>query len=365
MEMEFDIAGQDFFTEVMDTAEANTDLALSRLYYWSGRVVLKGNSEAGFLLCVPLRTSEGEVFGLCGVEVSDRMFKSLYTPEGGSFENIFTAMAPNCENGLCTSKGLVAGNIYLTGTRWEIDLKDEESHEGFRHYSGGNELYGGKTAGLHLYPSGSPYEGQEWSCSILMPKDILHKAVKGNTSYFTYTIIVLLVISVLISAIISRQYLRPVNQAFDQIKNNAYSSNGGKEVYSEISDLFDFLSQKDRENDIALQQKQQQMDELQGEHQKAQTEISRLAYSRKSEVDPDNYRAFLINLKTLTPSEQIIFEMYLEGKTAKDIMAIRDIKETTLKYHNRNIYDKLGVSSRKELLRYAALMHSEKEGRTS
>ena len=363
--MEFDIAGQDFFTEVMDTAEANTDLALSRLYYWSGRVVLKGNSEAGFLLCVPLRTSEGEVFGLCGVEVSDRMFKSLYTPEGGSFENIFTAMAPNCENGLCTSKGLVAGNTYLTGTRWEIDLKDEESHEGFRHYSGGNELYGGKTAGLHLYPSGSPYEGQEWSCSILMPKDILHKAVKGNTSYFTYTIIVLLVISVLISAIISRQYLRPVNQAFDQIKNNAYSSNGGKEVYSEISDLFDFLSQKDRENDIALQQKQQQMDELQGEHQKAQTEISRLAYSRKSEVDPDNYRAFLINLKTLTPSEQIIFEMYLEGKTAKDIMAIRDIKETTLKYHNRNIYDKLGVSSRKELLRYAALMHSEKEGRTS
>ena len=359
--MEFDIAGQDFFTEVMDTAEANTDLALSRLYYWSGRVVLKGNSEAGFLLCVPLRTSEGEVFGLCGVEVSDRMFKSLYTPEGGSFENIFTAMAPNCENGLCTSKGLVAGNTYLTGTRWEIDLKDEESHEGFQHYSGGNELYGGKTAGLHLYPSGSPYEGQEWSCSILMPKDILHKAVKGNTSYFTYTIIVLLVISVLISATISRQYLRPVNQAFDQIKNNAYSSNGGKEVYSEISDLFDFLSQKDRENDIALQQKQQQMDELQGEHQKAQTEISRLAYSRKSEVDPDNYRAFLINLKLLTPSERIIFELYLDGKTAKEIMAVRDIKETTLKYHNRNIYDKLGVSSRKELLRYATLMRQEKE----
>ena len=362
--MEFDIAGQDFFTEVMDTAEANTDLALSRLYYWSGRVVLKGNSEAGFLLCVPLRTSEGEVFGLCGVEVSDRMFKSLYTPEGGSFENIFTAMAPNCENGLCTSKGLVAGNTYLTGTRWEFDLKDEESHEGFHHYSGGNELYGGKTAGLHLYPSGSPYEGQEWSCSILMPKDILHKAVKGNTSYFTYTIIVLLVISVLISAIISRQYLRPVNQAFDQIKNNAYSSNGGKEVYSEISDLFDFLSQKDRENDIALQQKQQQMDELQGEHQKAQTEISRLAYSRKSEVDPDNYRAFLINLKSLTPSERIIFELYLDGKTAKEIMAVRDIKETTLKYHNRNIYDKLGVASRKELLRYATLMRQEKRGGT-
>ena len=188
--MEFDIAGQDFFTKVMDTARNNPELDLSRLYYWSGRVVLKGNSEAGFLLCIPLRTSEGEVFGLCGLEVSDRMFKALYTPEGGSFEKIFTVMTPDCDNGLCTSKGLVAGNTYLTGTRWEYDLSDEESHEGFHHYSGGEELYGGKTAQLHLYPSGSPYEDQEWSCSILMPKDILHEAVKGSTSYFTYTMTV-------------------------------------------------------------------------------------------------------------------------------------------------------------------------------
>ncbi len=363
--MEFDITDQDFFLDVMDTAREYPDLALSRLYYWSGRVILKGNSEAGFLLCVPLRTSEGEVFGLCGVEVSDRMFKSLYTPEGGSFENIFTVMAPNCESGLCTSKGLVAGNTYLTGTRWDFDLASEENHEGFHHYSGGEELYGGKTASLHLYPNGSPYAEQEWSCSILMPKDILHDAVKGSASYFTYTIIVLLIISAVASAVISRYYLRPVNQAFDQIKSNAYGSNNGSELYSEISDLFDYLSQKDREHDVALQQQQRQMDELKGEHQKAQTEISRLAYSRKSEVDPDSYRCFLDSLKSLTPTEKLVFDHYLDGKNAKEIMAILNIKETTLKYHNRNIYDKLGVSSRKELLRYAALMRQEQEGGAS
>ena len=37
-------------------------------------------------------------------------------------------------------------------------------------------------------------------------------------------------------------------------------------------------------------------------------------------------------------------------------------KEFTLKFHNKNIYEKLGVSSRKELLRYAALMRQEQEG---
>ena len=360
--MEFDISEQDFFTSVMDTARDHPELELSRLYYWSGRTTLKGNSEAGFLLCVPLRTSDGTVFGLCGLEVSDRLFKSLYTPEGGNFESIFTVMAPDCAEGLCTSRGLVAGNTYLTGTRWEFDLKDEESHEGFHHYSGGEETYGGKTVSLHLYPSGSPYEEQSWSCSVLMPKEILHAAVRGSSSYFSYIVIVLLLISMLASVVISRHYLRPVNAAFDQIKKNAYTESPSRDVYVEIGDLFDFLSQKDREYDYTIQQKQQQVEELQSEHRKAQTEISRLAYSRKNEVDPDNYQVFLESLRTLTPTERIVFEHYLSGKTAKEIMAILNIKETTLKYHNRNIYDKLGVSSRKELLRYAALMRQEKEG---
>ena len=64
--------------------------------------MLKGNSEAGFLLCVPLRADDGTVFGICGIEVSDRLFKSLYTPTGGNYENIFTVMSPRFENGLLT-----------------------------------------------------------------------------------------------------------------------------------------------------------------------------------------------------------------------------------------------------------------------
>ena len=359
--MEYDIEGQEFFTEVMETARENADLPLSRLYYWSGRITLKGNSEAGFLLCVPLRSSDGEVFGLCGIEVSDRLFKSTYTPEGGDFENIFTIAAPDCEQGLCTSAGMIAGNRYLTGTHWCFDLTETDSHEGFRHYIGENEAYAGKTAALRLYPGGSPYEGDTWSVSILMPKDILHTAVKGNASYFTYIIIGLLLASIVASVLISRQYLRPVNKALDRIKNNEYTEDDGRETYSEITDLFDYLSKKDREHDLALQQKEQEQEALRTEHEKAQTEISRLAYSRKSEIDPDCYRLFLDNLRTLTATERIVFDHYLDGKSAKEIMEIMGIKEPTLKYHNRNIYSKLGISSRKELLRYAALMKQETE----
>ena len=98
---------------------------------------------------------------------------------------------------------------------------------------------------------------------------------------------------------------------------------------------------------------------MRSQFEKVQLDNSRLAYSRKTEVDPDSYQQFLDNLSTLTPTERDIFNLYIDGRSAKEILDIAGIKENTLKYHNKNIYSKLGVTSRKELLRYAALMKQE------
>ena len=101
---------------------------------------------------------------------------------------------------------------------------------------------------------------------------------------------------------------------------------------------------------------------MQGQNEQAQLELSRLAYSRKQEVDPELYQQFLDHLHTLTPTERTVFDLYIGGKSAKEIMELMGIKENTLKYHNKNIYSKLGVASRKELLRYAALMSQDRKG---
>lgn len=63
---------------------------------------------------------------------------------------------------------------------------------------------------------------------------------------------------------------------------------------------------------------------------------------------------FLAHIKTLTPTEKTIFSLYLEGKNTKEIMTELNIKENTLKYHNKNIYGKLGVSSRRQMLELAS-----------
>lgn len=67
-------------------------------------------------------------------------------------------------------------------------------------------------------------------------------------------------------------------------------------------------------------------------------------------ASPECIEVFMMGLKTLTPTEREIYDAYIARVTTKEIMANMNIKETTLKYHNRNLYGKLGVASRKELL---------------
>ena len=64
----------------------------------------------------------------------------------------------------------------------------------------------------------------------------------------------------------------------------------------------------------------------------------------------EDIELFINGLSSLTPTEKAIYEAHIARVTSKEIMANLNIKESTLKFHNRNLYGKLGVSSRKELL---------------
>ncbi|MBQ3049849.1 MAG: hypothetical protein IJC94_07835 [Oscillospiraceae bacterium] len=67
-------------------------------------------------------------------------------------------------------------------------------------------------------------------------------------------------------------------------------------------------------------------------------------------VAPERIEVFIQGINQLTPTEKLIYDAYIARVTTKEVMANLNIKESTLKYHNRNIYGKLGVSSRMELL---------------
>ena len=63
--------------------------------------------------------------------------------------------------------------------------------------------------------------------------------------------------------------------------------------------------------------------------------------------------SFTRGLTELTPTERTIYDLYLAGKGTQDVLQALSITENTLKFHNKNIYSKLGVTSRKQLLQIA------------
>ncbi|MDD3074250.1 MAG: hypothetical protein PHS56_07540, partial [Eubacteriales bacterium] len=86
--MEFQVENLVCYARTMETAR-NSALPLSRLYYWSHGMNIASDTEAAMLCLVPLIDSKGQVFGVCGFEVSSMLFKLSYSPEYMMYNNIF------------------------------------------------------------------------------------------------------------------------------------------------------------------------------------------------------------------------------------------------------------------------------------
>lgn len=362
-QMEYADSELDFFHTVMETAKEHPDLPLSRLYYWSDRSCLNRNSEEGLLLCLPLRSAEGTVFGVCGIEVSDRMFKQLYSPSESTYQGTFSIVAPLEDGVLCAQNGLIAGNSYLTGNQLKEALTLSGTTRGFSRFTNDGNAYGGLSENLRLYPSGSPYEGQSWTVAVLVPGALLERAIHGNATYLFLIVTVLLAASLVACVFISKRYLRPIQEGIASIREKAYETETVEFGILEIDSLFEDLARDIRAHREAMEQLLKEKQDAQEQYEKARSRIGQLVDKSRDEIDLDDYARFLQNLAKLTATERKIFDLYLDGKYPRDILELLQIKENTLKYHNRNIFGKLGVTSRKHLLSYAAIMEQQAKER--
>lgn len=69
----------------------------------------------------------------------------------------------------------------------------------------------------------------------------------------------------------------------------------------------------------------------------------------------DKLAFFSCAIPSLTRKETEIFQCYVQGLTTQEVLQQLGIKENTLKFHNKNLYDKLGVTSRRQLLEFYKL----------
>lgn len=317
---------------------------------------LSGTSEEAMAFLTPLFGADGTYYGICGFEISKNYFKD-YFAQPTIFEQLICTFSKTTEDGKidCDNvfwAGSISGYSLMPGGT----LVPKETDGSFIEFVGENNFVAVKKEVTVCDAS--------YTLVAMQPKSELDKTIAINVTKIVLVCFLLVFTAVALCVVFSRKFVAPVIKSLEKIRMQEHA--GTKSDIIEIDDLFVYLAEQDRLRDQETDKLKRRNDELAtvtetqtAEIDKRQAEIERLAYSRKTEIDPDNYQAFKIGLKELTKTEKTVFNLYLQGKTADEIAEILNIRESTLKFHNHNILEKLGVSSRKQMLRYATLLKQE------
>ena len=172
---------------------------------------------------------------------------------------------------------------------------------------------------------------------------------------------------------LARRYLAPVHRDLDRLRDE---DRGGEQMaFADFEPISATLQAQDRENEkiiTTLEQEKQTVqeqavqlldrnEELQGQFEAAQADAQRLAYFRKSEIDPATYEMFLVGYDMLTPTEREILEALADGSSPRELSEQRNCSESTIATHRKNIYRKLGIHKAYQLKICIALLRQERE----
>ena len=293
-----------------------------------------------FNLCKRAVTgADGTFYGVCGFEVSKSYFKQIFA-QPTKLSHMLAVLSNSYKSDMAVltnffSCGTTDGYYYLP----KENLLVTDFSKGLSRFSNGTDSYIGVLSTCEDVHGDSLF-----TTAIMIPEkdftaDSLHNFLRLGILLF-----LLVVLSVVGCIYFSHRFLVPLLRSLEQIQKGNFQSPRINMV--EIDDLLDFLAQKDGETEKEIKQLQE--------------EINHLIQTQNREINEEEYRHFQTCLASLTGKELDIFMLYLEGKTSRQIQEICAITSNTLKYHNANIYSKLGIKSRKELLTYATMM---KEGK--
>ncbi len=333
---------------------------LTESYHFTPIVTLPGTSERVMLLALPIFGSSGDFYGLCGLEVSESYFKHTFAQPSELTHALFCLSSG--QQGLADAQySLSAGvlNDYYLAPSGRFQIWPFGS--GLFSCESEDSSYVGVIRPIRLCPGEDVF-----SISTLMLRQDYDRQAHRDALSIGMLLLVIVAFSAICCLYFTRRYLRPLKQSLSQIRQKKYSTAESQVI--EIDDLFAFLAEQDRQREAALAAMQEEKTSVEAELAQMQTEriqdkqeLQRLAYSRKAEVDPEDYENFRRSIQDLTATERRIFNYYLEGKSVREITELMNVKESTVRFHNRNIYMTLGVNSLKQLLRCAAILRQEGE----
>ena len=378
---------------------------ISQQYILTDVAHLKESWEQSRLFLMPINSNNGRIIGICGFEISSVYFQQRTKRANYKGYPLITAIldkkADNEYQGQLSNPASFVNSTIKTSSDGEHEL-----------FTAGQERFIGFTAPLKVGAS-------EHKVAVMLPADSYYHLQKQAKMRLLIMLGIILLLSLLSAGYFSKRYVDPLVADLQQLQQNPDAPPQANVL--ELNQFFKFLQnhseqqaeklrqlqsennqvqkqyglaamrlqeaqekQKQTANQyihleeqlatlqneiqqVRLQMEQTQQEKLQAQQEReqaqqqfnfAQAALEKAIEKKLESVDPDSYQMFIDNLATLTPKEEDIFNLYVQGCSTKDIISQLGITENTLKYHNKNIYSKLGVKTRKELLQYIELMRN-------
>ena len=378
---------------------------ISQQYILTDVAHLKESWEQSRLFLMPINSNDGKIIGVCGFEISSVYFQQRTKQANYKGYPLITAIldkkADNEYQGQLSNPASFVNATIKTSSDGEHEL-----------FTAGQERFIGFTAPLTVGAS-------EHRVAVMLPADSYYHLQRQAKMRLLIMLGIILLLSLLSAGYFSKRYVDPMVADLQQLQQNPDAPPQANVL--ELNQFFEFLQnhseqqaeklrqlqsennqvqkqyglaamrlqeaqekQKQTANQyiqleeqlaalqneiqqVRLQMEQTQQEKLQAQQEReqaqqqfnfAQAALEKAIEKKLETVDPDSYKMFVDNLATLTPKEEDIFNLYVQGCSTKDIISRLGITENTLKYHNKNIYGKLGVKTRKELLQYIELMRN-------
>lgn len=315
--LEFDTSRLPGYARLM----GQTVTRLADSAHWTGRVRLTDTWEDALLLLVPIQGSNGTTQGVCGIELGDLYFRLSYPAYQSEFGSMVTVLAPMSEGRLRLSQGMTGGleGTYLSNT----DTLTVKEGNYFNTYEGESGTFLGIHTRLNLEINEAPV------CAVtLIAQDSWAAAAAQRRTVWILSSLCFLLLMLGLSFCLSRRFVKPIFQSFQAIQEeNALESEPSG--ISEIDALMDFIRSKNQNQAIG-----------------------------EGGLPPDIaelFNTFARRAESLTATERNILRYYADGREISEVAELAYISIHTVRKHNANMYQKLGVGSRDELMLYLEL----------
>lgn len=312
-ELEFDVS---LFPEYEELMRQPAD-RLAQMSRWTGKFPLTSTWEEVMLLAVPILDGQGTVCGICGVEISALYFRLSYSVPESRLGSLTFVLAPFSEDGLHPEDGIAVSDSY---TEFPEILSAKERRY-YTEFGESPNAYVGTFRKLSAQTAG----GIPLAAALLIPKESFQKAVMSARLAIASVFLVFFMIMLILSVYLTRRFVTPIIKGLNGIRTEELQETG----VSEIDMLVNYIQTKTDTHTAGDNTLPPEIEEL--------------------------FTAFAERSGTLTTAEKGIMRWYIDGYEATEIAEKAFISMSTVRKHSGNIYRKLNIASKDELMLYVEL----------